>query len=297
MFQFQYHEALLFAQKIAQVEERFTGEKTEEKHEHENGAASGAGTSEPVPIPQSKSSNIVHHVSHSNGDDYEAVCSSIGEESRKNFDAQLDKHMMQTITDVKYMIKHSKYTALSEVNFQRGCLDAHNECRQRYGNEHLCWSTELAEMAHAWAVKLAERGRMLYPELPGIGENIILKEANEQSHLPTGQEVIQEWEKEAQFFDFDKPRWNPKCQQFSQVVWKDTSELGAARYWNTANNCVAVVCFYRPAGNSNAPGEFASNVPSRDCSMSPIRNLGAQMKRHVTISTPERAVVSSPSRV
>lgn len=64
-------------------------------------------------------------------------------------------------------------------------------------------------MAHAWAVKLADRGRILYPELPGIGENIILKEANEQSHLPTGQEVIVEWEKEAQFFDFDKPRWNP----------------------------------------------------------------------------------------
>lgn len=96
-----------------------------------------------------------------------------------------------------------------EVNFQRSCLDAHNECRQRYGNENLCWSTELAEMAHAWAVKLADRGRVLYPELPGIGENLILKEANEQSHLPTGQEVIQEWEKEAQFFDFDKPRWNP----------------------------------------------------------------------------------------
>uniref|UniRef100_A0A1I7XLV8 SCP domain-containing protein n=1 Tax=Heterorhabditis bacteriophora TaxID=37862 RepID=A0A1I7XLV8_HETBA len=255
-------------------------------------------------------------------DDWEAVCSSHGEERSKIFDSELDRHMMQTITDVKYMIKKSKYTALSEVNFQRGCLDAHNAIRQRdilfvcitlpsrYGNQPLAWSAELADMAHAWAVKLADRGRILYPELPGdpfclifysnifymcnllqntgIGENIILKEANEQSHLPTGPEIVAGWEEEARVFDFERPRWNPKCQRFSQMVWRDTTELGAARSWNTGNNCVAIVCFYRPGGNSNAPGEFASNVPSsRDCSMSPAKSLASQIKRSVTISAPE----------
>ncbi|KAK5972550.1 hypothetical protein GCK32_021238, partial [Trichostrongylus colubriformis] len=54
-----------------------------------------------------------------------------------------------------------------EVNFQRGCLDAHNDLRQRYGVTPLIWSAELADMAHAWAVKLSDRGRILYPELPG----------------------------------------------------------------------------------------------------------------------------------
>ncbi|CAD6191611.1 unnamed protein product [Caenorhabditis auriculariae] len=263
--------------KLRKSKSDFSSEKIEQ-----NGTVTAAAE----PIPTSKSTNIVNNVA-SSSDDWEAVCSSHGDESRKNFDAQLDKHMMQTITDVKYMIKKSKYTALSEVNFQRACLDAHNEVRQRYGSENLVWSTELAEMAHAWSVKLADRGRLLYPELPGIGENIILHEADEQSHLPTGAEVLAEWEKESQFFDFERPKWNPKCQRFSQVVWKDTTELGAARYWNTANNCVAVVCFYRPNGNSNAPGEFASNVPSRDCSMSPARSLSTQVKRCVTISTPE----------
>ncbi|KIH43324.1 SCP-like protein, partial [Ancylostoma duodenale] len=99
-------------------------------------------------------------------------------------------------------------------------------------------------MAHAWAVKLSDRGRMLYPELPGIGENILITEANEHSHLPTGAEVVAGWEAEVEQFDFDRPRWNPKCQRFSQMIWRDTTELGAARAWNTAKNCVAVVCFY-----------------------------------------------------
>ncbi|CAI4224777.1 unnamed protein product [Auanema sp. JU1783] len=256
-------------------------ELPEKPKENGNGAI-------PIDIPQSKSTNVVNNVA-SSSDDWEAVCSSHGDERSKNFDSELDKHMMQTITDVKYMIKKSKYTALGEVNFHRGCLDAHNAVRQRYGNQPLSWSAELADMAHAWAVKLAERGRILYPELPGIGENVLLKEADESSHLPTGPEVVSVWEEEAKFFDFGKPKWNPKCQRFSQMVWRDSQELGAARYWNTSNNCVAIVCFYRPGGNSNAPGEFASNVPSRDCSMSPSRNLSSNFKRVVTINeTPEK---------
>lgn len=97
----------------------------------------------------------------------------------------------------------------------------------------------------------------------------MIKEAGESSHLPTGEEVVAIWEEEAKFFDFERPRWNPsnlpgmqincplfaECQRFSQMVWRDTTELGAARYWNTANNCVAIVCLYRPNGNSNAPGK------------------------------------------
>ncbi|PIO75170.1 SCP-like protein [Teladorsagia circumcincta] len=103
---------------------------------------------------------------------------------------------------------------LGEVNFQRGCLDAHNDLRQRYGVTPLIWSAELADMAHAWAVKLSDRGRMLYPELPGIGENILLTDANDHTHLPTGAEVVTRWETEVDQFDFDRPRWSPSMFEF-----------------------------------------------------------------------------------
>ncbi|EYB81686.1 hypothetical protein Y032_0376g253 [Ancylostoma ceylanicum] len=200
----------------------------------------------PVEIPQSKSTNIVNHVA-SSSDDWEAVCSSHGEERIKNFDSELDRHMMQTITDVKYMIKKSKYTALSEVNFQRGCLDAHNELRQRHMMQTITDVKYMIKKSKYTALKSQYC-------LLGIGENILITEANEHSHLPTGAEVVAGWEAEVEQFDFDRPRWNPKCQRFSQMIWRDTTELGAARAWNTAKNCVAVVCFYRPSGNSNAPG-------------------------------------------
>ncbi len=47
------------------------------------------------------------------------------------------------------------------------------------------------------------------------------------------------------------------------MIWRSSIELGVARYWNTPKNCLAIVAFYRPGGNSNAPGEFAINLPSK----------------------------------
>ncbi|KAM3716975.1 Golgi-associated plant pathogenesis-related protein [Dirofilaria immitis] len=192
---------------------------------------------------------------------YDATSSSVGEEC--HFDEELDKHMMQTIADVKYVKKRPKFVAVGEVNFQRECLDAHNAVRARYGCQPLIWSQELCDLAHSWAVKLAERGRILFPELQGVGENIRLTIVDEQTHLPSGAEITEIWSREAEDFDFERPRWNPKTQHFTQIVWKETTEMGIARQWNTRTNCVATVAMYRPSGNSNAPGEFQINVPSK----------------------------------
>lgn len=51
------------------------------------------------------------------------------------------------------------------------------------------------------------------------------------------------------------------------MVWRETEEMGVARCWQSAKGVVAIVAFYRPGGNSNAPGEFRANVPSKSPSM------------------------------
>uniref|UniRef100_A0A0R3QN92 SCP domain-containing protein n=1 Tax=Brugia timori TaxID=42155 RepID=A0A0R3QN92_9BILA len=48
-----------------------------------------------------------------------------------------------------------------------------------------------------------------------------------------------------------------KTQHFTQIVWKETSEMGIARQWNTSTNCVATVAMYRPSG------EFQLNIPPK----------------------------------
>ena len=179
------------------------------------------------------------------------------------FDAELDRSMMQTITDVKYVNQRPKFTAVVDANFQRQCLEAHNLVRQKYGSPALLWSQELADLAKTWASKLADRGRILYPELPGIGENIKLIIGGKEDHLTTGSELVALWASESEHLDFSNPRWNLKCKNFTQLLWRSSIEMGVARYWNTTKNSLAIVAFYRPAGNSNAPGEFAINLPSK----------------------------------
>ena len=45
-----------------------------------------------------------------------------------------------------------------------------------------------------------------------------------------------------------------ECKDFTQMIWRSSIEMGVCRYWNTHKNCLAIVAFYRPGGNSNAPG-------------------------------------------
>lgn len=40
------------------------------------------------------------------------------------------------------------------------------------------------------------------------------------------------------------------------MIWRSSIEMGVARYWNMTKNCLAIVAFYRPSGNNNAPGFF-----------------------------------------
>lgn len=56
---------------------------------------------------------------------------------------------------------------LVDANFQRQCIEAHNVVREKYGAGPLAWSQELADLAKSWAHNLADRGRVMYPELPG----------------------------------------------------------------------------------------------------------------------------------
>jgi len=93
-------------------------------------------------------------------------------------DPDLDRAMMQTITDVKYVKRRPKFIAvgmfifflrncnevlkktkifyffvktnllsfLVDANFQRQCLEAHNLVREKYGCPTLMWSQELADL-------------------------------------------------------------------------------------------------------------------------------------------------------
>lgn len=53
-----------------------------------------------------------------------------------------------------------------DVAFQRDILEAHNALRTKHQCPHLTWCQDLAEQASEWAHHVAEKGRVLYKELP-----------------------------------------------------------------------------------------------------------------------------------
>lgn len=61
-------------------------------------------------------------------------------------------------------------------------------------------------------------------------------------------------------YDFKRGGHQPGTGHFTQVVWKDTKELGMARA-KSKNGSVYVVARYRPAGNNLS--SFEGNVLPR----------------------------------
>uniref|UniRef100_A0A5S6QXF8 SCP domain-containing protein n=1 Tax=Trichuris muris TaxID=70415 RepID=A0A5S6QXF8_TRIMR len=176
---------------------------------------------------------------------------------------QLDDHLMnKTLKQLKYR-PGTKFTLINDIAFQRDFLDAHNRIRAQYGCPLLTWCQELADEAETWAANLLNRGRVIYRDQLGIGENIAILQIDSPTRLPTGAQISELWAREAELYDFDGPSWTEECQNFTQLVWKETREVGCSRQWSPSQKRAVIVAFYRPAGNGNNTQSFKDNIPRR----------------------------------
>ena len=65
------------------------------------------------------------------------------------------------------------------------------------------------------------------------------------------------WYNESSHFNFNQSKFSYKTAQFTQVIWKDTKQLGIA--WATSNDGnIYIVANYSPAGNIRK--DFSENV-------------------------------------
>jgi pathogenesis-related protein 1 len=137
-------------------------------------------------------------------------------------------------------------------------LAAHNRWRAQVGVEPLVWSSALAQSAMRWAAQLDQGGqcRMEHSDTPGLGENLYWASPLRWSTgLTTVQEirsafVVDVWGRESADFQVEASTCRPgrNCGHYTQIVWKDTREVGCALQVCGAKDQVWV-CQYRPAGN------------------------------------------------
>jgi pathogenesis-related protein 1 len=135
---------------------------------------------------------------------------------------------------------------------QKTILGLHNSYRAQHCVPALAWSAELAASAQQWADKCliahdTSRGH--------IGENIAW--GGER----TASSVVDAWYKEVDHYNFAKPGMVTGIGHFTQVIWKDTKQIGCGVAKCFLGTVRLWVCRYGPTGNW--AGKFPQNVPKR----------------------------------
>ncbi|KAM3910853.1 uncharacterized protein RB166_019653 isoform 2-T5 [Leptodactylus fuscus] len=141
--------------------------------------------------------------------------------------------------------------------FEQEALDTHNKYRRMHGAPPLQLSRELCESSQKWADHLLSINALQHSNT-NHGENLWYK-WNSSMRDASGSEVVDTWYNEIKDYNFSKPGFQSNTGHFTQVVWKDSREVGIAKAVD-GKGMVIAVAQYSPAGNITNPGYFQKNV-------------------------------------
>ena len=136
-------------------------------------------------------------------------------------------------------------------------VKAHNKYRRRHiDTPDVKWSNALTQSAQNWADKCQWK----HSDSPN-GENMA------EGGFSNAEEVVELWYEEIEDYDYNNPVYTDDTGHFTQVVWKETTEIGCG--YNSS--CGIYVCHYNPPGNYF--GQFPANVK-------PMRSMGDDILWH-----------------
>ncbi|GEM_PF-1105688 len=129
-----------------------------------------------------------------------------------------------------------------------GTVAAHNVWRTKVNVAGLTWSNAAASVAQGWANTLAGRGcEMEHNANRGkYGENIYWS----QGFTPKPKDVVDSWGSEVKDYNYASNTCaaGKVCGHYTQVVWKDTKEVGCGKATCSGQQTIWV-CNYAPPGN------------------------------------------------
>ena len=134
-------------------------------------------------------------------------------------------------------------TAVGENSLSQDMLAAHNAVRATVTAPPLIWSDKLATAAQEWANTLIEKKEFIHRPKSKFGENLFQIEGAKS--IP--KQVVDRWASEASNYDYKSNRCHGACGHYTQIVWRDTKEVGCAVARGGARE--VWVCEYNPPGN------------------------------------------------
>uniref|UniRef100_A0A8C1J1S2 GLI pathogenesis-related 2 n=1 Tax=Cyprinus carpio TaxID=7962 RepID=A0A8C1J1S2_CYPCA len=143
-----------------------------------------------------------------------------------------------------------------QVNFEAEFLQTHNAYRKQHGAPPLTINKNLCRSSQEWAEHLLSIRTLMHSN-GEYGENVYYAWSSANKKL-TGREAVESWYSEIKDYNFSRPGFTSQTGHFTQVVWKDTNEVGVGLA--TDGNTTFVVGQYLPAGNISNAGYFERNV-------------------------------------
>ncbi|XP_042859515.1 uncharacterized protein LOC122245623 isoform X2 [Penaeus japonicus] len=153
----------------------------------------------------------------------------------------------------------SSDSSSDEDDFVADCLKAHNNYRKKHGVPLLKISKDLNKVAKDWADTIARKDVMQHRPNGQYGENIYCAWSSNPAHQIKGSEAVDSWYSEIKDFRFGREPADLRAGHFTQVVWRDSKELGVG-IARSRSGKIYVVANYNPAGNM--VGSFSTKVPN-----------------------------------
>lgn len=128
-------------------------------------------------------------------------------------------------------------------------LDAHNKARAEVGVGPLKWNFQLAKSTSLMVRYQRDRQNCRFANLTSgkYGGNQMWA----TGETVTPRKVVDNWVSEKEFYTYanNSCAANHRCGVYTQVVWKNTNELGCALATCLSDQSTLAICFYNPPGN------------------------------------------------
>lgn len=140
---------------------------------------------------------------------------------------------------------HDTFLSYKDIIYNnKDILEAHNKARSKHGVESLKWNTELQKFAQDWCDYLRDNKAFKHSSRnSGYGENLAMR-TGRLENINLSYWAVEAWYAEELVYDYDNPGWQMEAGHFTQIVWRDTTQIGCAQSSGGGSNWVRICCEY-----------------------------------------------------
>lgn len=151
----------------------------------------------------------------------------------------------------------SKLFRSKSNDFENEALEVHNEYRREHGVPPLVLNKDICKISQKWAEQLAKNDSMSYSLNQTYGESVYCGWSPDPNTKIKAKDCVDRWYSEINDYSFGKEPEVLTCGHFTQIVWKDTKELGIGHAKSKSGKLYVVANYYPPG---NYSGHFMKNV-------------------------------------